>query len=312
MEKELEKATREEINRQKSISKYLKLDCFCILGRDKETNMLLYKLKLPTASYQKLLEYYKPKVLLGLTATPERMDGADITKYFDKRMAYEMRLPEAIDNKLLCPFQYFGISDFVDLSNLKWTRGGYEISELENVYVMNTEVAKRRAQEIITNTVKYVADIDNVKGLGFCVSIKHAEFMAEEFNNAGIPSIALTGDTKKDIRESASVRLRNGEIKFIFTVDLFNEGVDIPEINTVLFLRPTESLTIFLQQLGRGLRLCDGKECLTVLDFIGQSNKNYKFSDKFRALIGKTKHSVENYVKNGFSSLLLNKSNLSK
>ena len=255
------------------------------------------------ASYQKLLEYYKPKVLLGLTATPERMDGADITKYFDKRMAYEMRLPEAIDNKLLCPFQYFGISDFVDLSNLKWTRGGYEVYELENVYVLDTEIAKRRAQDIITNTIKYVDDIDNVKGLGFCVSIKHAEFMAEEFNNAGIPSIALTGDSKKDIRESAGIKLRTGEIKFIFTVDLFNEGVDIPEINTVLFLRPTESLTIFLQQLGRGLRLCDGKECLTVLDFIGQSNKNYKFSDKFRALIGKTKQSVENYVKNGFSAL---------
>ena len=255
------------------------------------------------ASYQKLLEYYKPKVLLGLTATPERMDGADITKYFDKRMAYEMRLPEAIDNKLLCPFQYFGVSDFVDLSNLKWTRGGYEVSELENVYVLDTEIAKRRAQDIITNTIKYVDDIDNVKGLGFCVSIKHAEFMAEEFNNAGIPSIALTGDSKKDIRESAGIKLRTGEIKFIFTVDLFNEGVDIPEINTVLFLRPTESLTIFLQQLGRGLRLCDGKECLTVLDFIGQSNKNYKFSDKFRALIGKTKQSVENYVKNGFSAL---------
>ena len=255
------------------------------------------------ASYQKLLEYYKPKILLGLTATPERMDGADITKYFDKRMAYEMRLPEAIDNKLLCPFQYFGVSDFVDLSNLKWTRGGYEVSELENVYVLDTEIAKRRARDIITNTIKYVDDIDNVKGLGFCVSIKHAEFMAEEFNNAGIPSIALTGDSKKDIRESAGIKLRTGEIKFIFTVDLFNEGVDIPEINTVLFLRPTESLTIFLQQLGRGLRLCDGKECLTVLDFIGQSNKNYKFSDKFRALIGKTKQSVENYVKNGFSAL---------
>lgn len=255
------------------------------------------------SSYQKLLEYYKPKVLLGLTATPERMDGADITKYFDKRMAYEMRLPEAIDNKLLCPFQYFGVSDFVDLSNLKWTRGGYEVSELENVYVLDTERAKRRAQDIITNTIKYVDDIDNVKGLGFCVSIKHAEFMAEEFNNAGIPSIALTGDSKKDIRESAGIKLRTGEIKFIFTVDLFNEGVDIPEINTVLFLRPTESLTIFLQQLGRGLRLCDGKDCLTVLDFIGQSNKNYKFSDKFRALIGKTKQSVENYVKNGFSAL---------
>ena len=255
------------------------------------------------ASYQKLLEYYKPKVLLGLTATPERMDGADITKYFDKRMAYEMRLPEAIDNKLLCPFQYFGVSDFVDLSNLKWTRGGYEISELESVYVLDEVIAKRRAQDVIRNTIKYVDDIDNVKGLGFCVSVKHAEFMAEEFNNAGIASIALTGDSKKDVRESAGEKLRNGEIKFIFTVDLFNEGVDIPEVNTVLFLRPTESLTVFLQQLGRGLRLCEGKECLTVLDFIGQSNKNYKFSDKFKALIGKTKQSVENYVKNGFSTL---------
>ena len=255
------------------------------------------------SSYQKLLQYYKPKVLLGLTATPERMDGADITKYFDKRMAYEMRLPEAIDNKLLCPFQYFGISDFVDLSNLKWTRGGYEVSELENVYVLDTEKAKRRAKDIIENTLKYVNDIEQVKGLGFCVSIKHAEFMAKEFNDAGIPSIALTGESKKDVRESAGIKLKNGDIKFIFTVDLFNEGIDIPEINTTLFLRPTESLTIFLQQLGRGLRLCDGKECLTVLDFIGQSNKNYKFSDKFRALIGKTKQSVENYVKNGFSVL---------
>lgn len=254
-------------------------------------------------SYQKLLEYYKPKILLGLTATPERMDGADITKYFDKRMAYEMRLPEAIDNKLLCPFQYFGVSDFVDLSNLKWTKGGYEVSELENVYVLDTEIAKRRAQDIITNTIKYVSDIDEVKGLGFCVSIKHAEFMAEEFNNAGIPSIALTGSSNKEVRENVSKNLKNGDIKFIFTVDLFNEGIDIPEINTILFLRPTESLTIFLQQLGRGLRLCEGKDCLTVLDFIGQSNKNYRFADKYRALIGKTKQSVENHVKNGFVQL---------
>lgn len=254
-------------------------------------------------SYQKLLEYYKPKILLGLTATPERMDGADITKYFDKRIAYEMRLPEAIDNKLLCPFQYFGISDSVDLSNLKWTRGGYEVSELENVYVLNSEIAKRRAKEIIYNTIKYVDDIKDVKGLGFCVSIKHAEFMSKEFNEAGIPSIALTGKSSKDIRDSVSNKLLNGEIKFIFTVDLFNEGIDIPQINTELFLRPTESLTIFLQQLGRGLRLCEGKDCLTVLDFIGQSNKNYNFTDKFRTLIGKTKKSVETYIKDGFEIL---------
>lgn len=254
-------------------------------------------------SYKKLLEYYKPKVLLGLTATPERMDGEDITRFFDKKMAYELRLPEAIDNKLLCPFQYFGVSDFVDLSELKWTRGGYEVSELENVYVLDTEKAKRRAQDIITNTIKYVDDIENVKALGFCVSIKHAEFMSNEFNNAGIPSIALTGNSNDEIRKNAAKNLTDGNIKVIFTVDLFNEGVDIPQINTILFLRPTESLTIFLQQLGRGLRISEGKECLTVLDFIGQSNKNYKFADKYRALIGKTKKSVESYVKDGFVSL---------
>lgn len=254
-------------------------------------------------SYKKLLEYYKPKVLLGLTATPERMDGEDITRFFDKKMAYELRLPEAIDNKLLCPFQYFGVSDFVDLSDLKWTRGGYEVSELENVYVFDTEKAKRRAQDIIKNTIKYVDDIENVKALGFCVSIKHAEFMANEFNNAGIPSIALTGNSNDEIRKNAAKNLTDGNIKVIFTVDLFNEGVDIPQINTILFLRPTESLTIFLQQLGRGLRISEGKECLTVLDFIGQSNKNYKFADKYRALIGKTKKSVESYVKDGFVSL---------
>lgn len=254
-------------------------------------------------SYKKLLEYYKPKVLLGLTATPERMDGEDITRFFDKKMAYELRLPEAIDNKLLCPFQYFGVSDFIDLSELKWTRGGYEVSELENVYVLDTEKAKRRARDIITNTIKYVDDIENVKALGFCVSIKHAEFMANEFNNAGIPSIALTGNSNDEIRKNAAKNLTDGNIKVIFTVDLFNEGVDIPQVNTILFLRPTESLTIFLQQLGRGLRISEGKECLTVLDFIGQSNKNYKFADKYRALIGKTKKSVESYVKDGFVSL---------
>lgn len=254
-------------------------------------------------TYQKLLEYYKPKILLGLTATPERMDGADITKYFDKTMAYEMRLPEAIDNKLLCPFQYFGVSDSVDLSQIRWTRGGYDVSELENVYVLDEQIAKRRANEIINNTQKYVADIDDVKGLGFCASIRHAEFMAQEFNNSGIPSIALSGETDRETRNSVTDKIKRGEIKFIFSVDIFNEGVDIPEINTVLFLRPTESLTIFLQQLGRGLRLCEGKDCLTVLDFIGQSNNKYKFEEKFRALIGKTKKSVDKYVKNGFTSL---------
>lgn len=251
-------------------------------------------------SYQKVFEYFKPKVLLGLTATPDRMDGLDITEYFDKRIAFDMRLPEAIDNKLLSPFQYFGVSDSVDLSELKWTRGGYDVSDLENVYVFNEKIAKKRANEIIRNTIEYVNDIEKVKGLAFCASIKHADFMSKLFNDAGIKSISLTGNTDDEIRKKAISELEKGNIKFIFTVDLFNEGVDIPEVNTILFLRPTESLTIFLQQLGRGLRLSENKECLTVLDFIGESNKNYNFQEKFRALIGKTKKSVKSYVEDGF------------
>lgn len=252
-------------------------------------------------TYQKLLTYYKPKILLGLTATPERMDGKSILEYFDNRIAAEIRLPEAIDRKLLCPFQYFGITDNVDLSALKWTRGGYDKSELTNIYVMSRLVAERRAELIIRSVYKYVTDIDDVKGLGFCVSVKHAKFMSEIFNKAGIPSISLSGESSDDERKTAKDKLVNEEIRFIFVVDIYNEGVDIPEVNTVLFLRPTESVTVFLQQLGRGLRLSENKECLTVLDFIGQSNKKYNFENKFAALLSNTNTSVQRELKEGFS-----------
>lgn len=250
-------------------------------------------------SYQRLLSYYKPKVLLGLTATPERADNKDIFKYFEDRISGEIRLPEAIDRKLLSPFQYFAVSDSVDLSTLKWQRKGYSISELSNVYTGNDI----RVREIVTALYKYVTDIDDVIGLGFCVSKEHANFMAKRFNELGITSIALTDESKKAERAEAKKRLVNKEIKFIFVVDLYNEGVDIPEINTILFLRPTESLTVFLQQLGRGLRLHEDKECLTVLDFVGQAHKNYSFEDKFRALIGRSNRSVKDYIENGFLTL---------
>ncbi|MDW8802484.1 DUF3427 domain-containing protein [Clostridium sp. A1-XYC3] len=250
-------------------------------------------------SYGKLLDYYKPKILLGLTATPERMDGKNILERFDDRIAAEMRLPEAIDKKLLSPFQYFAISDSIDLSKLKWTRGGYDKQELEKVYTSND----LRVNGIISSLYKYVTDMDEVIGLGFCVGVEHAKYMADKFTNSGIPSIAVLGESNSEERNNAKRRLINGEVKFIFTVDLYNEGVDIPEINTVLFLRPTESLTVFLQQLGRGLRLCEGKECLTVLDFVGQAHRNYDFEQKFKALIGKSKHSVEYNINNGFLNL---------
>ena len=221
-------------------------------------------------TYQKLLSYYQPRILLGLTATPERMDGKNILPYFRNRIAAEIRLPEAIDRKLLCPFQYFGVTDTVDLDALKWSAGGYQKSELEHIYTFSGAVADRRADHVVTALLKYVTDIDEVKGLGFCVTVDHAEFMCRYFNDHNIPSMCLTGQSSDEERAAAKRRLVSGEVRFIFVVDIYNEGVDIPEVNTVLFLRPTESLTIFLQQLGRGLRLSEDKECLTVLDFIDE------------------------------------------
>jgi len=250
-------------------------------------------------SYQKLLTYYQPQVLVGLTATPERMDGKDILGYFDNTIAAEIRLTDAIDRKLLSPFQYFGITDNVDLSKVKWSRKGYDLKELEGLFTQN----RIRVTQIINSLKRYVTDMDEVKGLAFCVGVNHAQYMAKVFNEVGIPAIALHGNSSDEERDTAKGRLVCGEIKIIFVVDLYNEGIDIPEVNTILFLRPTESLTVFLQQLGRGLRLADGKECLTVLDFIGQAHKEYNFQEKFRALIGRTKHSIQHYVEQGFSNL---------
>ena len=253
-------------------------------------------------TYQKLLGYYQPRILLGLTATPERMDGNSVLPYFNNRIAAEIRLPEAIDRKLLCPFQYFGVTDTVDLDQLKWSAGGYQKSELERVYTFSGAIANRRADHVVSSLLKYVTDIDDVKGLGFCVTVDHAEFMCRYFNDHSIPSMFLTGQSPDEERAAAKQRLVSGEVRFIFIVDIYNEGVDIPEVNTVLFLRPTESLTIFLQQLGRGLRLAEDKECLTVLDFIGQANRKYNFEDKFAALLSNATRSVSCEIKDGFVS----------
>ncbi len=252
-------------------------------------------------SYEELLSYYKPKILLALTATPERMDGKDIIGYFNNRIAAELRLPEAIERKLLCPFQYFGVTDNVDLTRLRWTRGCYDKNELSNIYSANRETAEKRADLIIASVRKYTSDINDIKGLGFCVSIEHAKFMAEHFNCSGIPSIALTADDNNEIRGNAKHNLESGNVKFIFVVDLYNEGVDIPAVNTVLFLRPTESLTVFLQQLGRGLRLYDNKDYLTVLDFIGQANKKYNFIEKFNAI---SRNNGKSFKENLFESFI--------
>ena len=250
-------------------------------------------------SYQELLAYYQPKILLGLTATPDRMDGKDILKYFDGRIASKMLLGEAIDRNLLSTFQYFGVTDEVDYRKCKWTRGKYDINELEKIYTADL----KRCSLVLSSVQRYVADMNDVKGLGFCVSVAHAEYMAKYFNDHGVPSIALSSKSIDDIRDDAKQDLIDGKIKFIMVVDLYNEGVDIPQVNTILFLRPTESATVFLQQLGRGLRLSPGKDCLTVLDFIGQANKKYNYAMKFESMVGKGRKSLRKQIEDGFSNL---------
>ena len=251
-------------------------------------------------SYREIINYFKPKVLLGLTATPERMDGGDILEDFDNKIAAEIRLPEAMNRKLLCPFQYFGITDSIDLTNVNWVRGKYVASELTNLY---TE-SDRRVREILDALEKYTKDINDVRALGYCVSMEHAKFMAKKFTLAGLKADYLTSKNSKD-RDFIRQKLEKKEINYLFVVDMFNEGIDIPEIDTVLFLRPTESLTVFLQQLGRGLRLHEDKDCLTVLDFVGNSKPEYNFESKFRALIGKTNTTVLKEVEDDFPHLPL-------
>lgn len=251
-------------------------------------------------SYRGILNYFNPKILLGLTATPERMDGGDIQEDFHNRIAAEIRLPEALNRKLLCPFQYFGITDSIDLSTVGWERGRYVASELSSIYTAND----RRIREIIAALEKYTKDLHDVRAIGFCVSMEHAKYMADKFCLAGLKADYLTSANDHG-RDQVRSQLLSKQINYLFVVDIFNEGVDIPEIDTLLFLRPTESLTIFLQQLGRGLRLADDKDCLTVLDFVGNSRPEYNFENKFRALIGKTVTTVKKEIEDNFPHLPL-------
>jgi len=254
---------------------------------------------LQNKSYAKLLEHFRPKVLLGLTATPERTDGESILHWFDGRIAVELRLWDALERGLLSPFHYFGIHDEVDLSRVKWVRGTYEARELENLYTANDA----RLRYIFQALEHKVSDLSKMRALGFCVGVSHAEYMARKFNEHGIPAAHVVGTTAGDERDAALRKLRDREINALFAVDIFNEGVDVPEIDTVLFLRPTESSLIFLQQLGRGLRRSKGKDVLTVLDFIGNANRSFRFDLRYRALTGASRREVEEQVEDGFPYL---------
>jgi len=251
------------------------------------------------ATYRALLEHLRPKVLLGLTATPERADGDDITHWFGGHIAAELRLWDALEQELLSPFHYFGIADPTDLSRLEWTRGGYNKSELENVYTGNDA----RAAVVLRAVRDKVTDPSAMRALGFCVSKAHAAYMARVFTDAGLPSVALDADTPEAERLAVREQLRTGAIRCVFSVDLFNEGIDVPSIDTVLFLRPTESATVYLQQLGRGLRHAPGKACLTVLDFIGQQHRKFRFDDRLRHMTGIPRSELVRSVEEGFPFL---------
>jgi superfamily II DNA or RNA helicase len=252
------------------------------------------------ASYRKVLNHLDPVELLGLTATPERSDDLSIFDYFGGRIAAELRLWDAIDRHRLVPFAYFGIHDGQDLSKLPFRRGtGYDIEALTNIYTGNDSWAKTVIQEVINR----IGDVHEIRALGFCVSIVHGQFMAKRFNDAGIKSLAIWSDTPTEERKAALQKLANKDVNVIFSVDLFNEGVDVPSVDTLFMLRPTESPTLFLQQLGRGLRKHDNKSVCTVLDFVGRQHQDFRFDIKLRALLGGTRRQVEQQVKDNFPYL---------
>jgi len=253
------------------------------------------------ASYRPIFDHFTPQILLGLTATPERMDGGNVAADFANRFAAEIRLPEALEKKLLCPFHYFGVADPISLNQDQfWRNGKYDDAALENVYVLDTARARQRVKAILAALTRYEPELASVKGIGFCVTIKHALFMAEQFAQQGIPSAAIVSGVENGRCTDLLDALKAGRLTFLFTVDKLSEGVDLPEINTVLFLRPTESLTVFLQQLGRGLRHAPGKDCLTVIDFVGQAHRRYRIDTKLKALLPRHRFSIDREVAQDF------------
>lgn len=252
-------------------------------------------------TYVKLMTCFKPQILLGLTATPERTnEQEDITVFFDGHISAEIRLPAALNAGLLAPFYYYGIPDNVDLSEVKWSGHGYDVAELSRIYTQNdfrTGLILKKIQEYIGNS-----RLHKVRTLCFCVDKEHARFMNAKFTLAGLKSAILTSDDNEYYRSLVRKKLQAGTINYLFVVDLFNEGVDIPEIDTILFLRPTESATVFLQQFGRGLRLHKGKDHLTVLDFVGHSRAEFSYKDRFEALIGRHSRNIKEEIEGGFSN----------
>lgn len=251
------------------------------------------------ATYDRLLNHLHPLELLGLTATPERLDGKDVTDWFDNRIAVELRLWEAIDQGFLVPFQYFGVSDGTDLRDLPWRRGGYAPEELSILFTNDD----RRVTKLLAAIQTIVFDPSQMRALGFCVSQEHAHFMARKFTQAGLPSVALTGEDDPEVRRGRLAELEAGALRCIFSVEVLGEGVDAPDVDCLLLLRPTSSATLFAQQLGRGLRRAEGKSHLTVIDLIGQHRREFRFEDRLSALLDRRRGPVLDQLRADFPFL---------
>ncbi len=252
-------------------------------------------------SYRFIMDTLTPRELLGLTATPERADGLPILHWFGDRIAAEFRLWDAIEQHRLAPFSYYGLHDGTDLRQVPWRRGqGYDVNALSALYTTDNDAWVRFVYQQLQS---HVDDISAIRCLGFCVSVEHARYMAAQFSALGVEARAIWGGTPDAERRDALRALADGDVQVIFSVDLFNEGVDVPSVDTVLMLRPTESATLFLQQLGRGLRIAKGKTSCTVLDFVGMHRREFRFDLRYRALLGGTRRDVDQAVSDGFPFL---------
>ncbi len=252
------------------------------------------------ASYDRLLRHVQPVELLGLTATPERADGESVLHWFDGKIAAELRLWDAIDQHYLVPFDYYGIFDGLDLRDIPWKRGvGYDVVGLTGLLTANDVWAKQVIKQFVAKT----PEPQQARALGFCVSVEHAHYMARVFNEAGIRAVAVSGQTSSTDREGALKALAAGELQVVFSVDVFNEGVDVPNVDVLLLLRPTDSATLFLQQLGRGLRRAKDKASCLVLDFVGLHRREFRFDRRFGALLGGTRTELMKQIEDGFPFL---------
>lgn len=251
------------------------------------------------ASWESVIQHFVPRELVGLTATPERTDGQDISVFFGGRYTTELRLWEAVDDQLLAHFEYVGVDDGTDLRHLAWHAGDYAVEALSDLYTGDHV----RVRHIFDAVTRWVEHPHQMKALGFCVTVAHAQFMTEQFTKLGLQAEYLEGNHDQAYRDAVLARLSAGELQVVFSVDVLGEGIDVPDVDTLLLCRPTQSPVLFAQQLGRGLRLSPGKTSCVVLDFIGQHRAEYRFEQRYEALIDGRHGSIRSQADAGFPFL---------